>query len=98
MSNSTPAQKKIEKLVAEAVASIGPNVESVVIIVTAAGPSTPKGGRTTSMHKNGAGNFYAQYGSVKTWVQRQENEDMTATLNWMRPNQPPDDGESWKNA
>lgn len=45
---------------------LGENFDTVRIITT-----THRDGQTV-MHSFGAGNFYAQFGSVKEWVQRQE--------------------------
>ena len=57
-----------EKILSRHLAQIMEHFDSVRVVVTRFDPEA----NDTQMHSYGHGNFYAQYGAVKAWVEAQE--------------------------
>lgn len=72
MSDETPEMQRIERALMNTVkkAANTLNLDSVVIIATFR--SDEEGQSATRSIKVGAGNAYAQYGSVVDWLNRQD--------------------------
>lgn len=86
---SEPSRERLEALTRKAAKAIKEaGAESVVIIITC----DADGGDTTGHYKTGAGNYFAQRGSVIEWI------DQTREIPPIRIVDPPDDADAWKDA
>jgi hypothetical protein len=65
--------------------------DSVRVIATA----SSKGGQTSILN-SGAGNYFAQLGSVSTWVKDQGENSLIDGISEAVNMRPPEDGDNWK--
>lgn len=82
----------LDKLLAEHAARLSEHFDTVLILT-----SSSREGNTQGF-SCGGGDWFAQFGLATDWIDRQKARQRAEEIRQVLPQEPPDEGEGWKNS